>query len=257
MPRLVVPGCLQLIRLLYETEVQYSVHYVQSAALGRRIQMQDCKGIDWESMDRDGKALRVESLEEMEQLKDPADPQPPGTCRRQCSQKHVIRQKNKEFVPNPVLRKPGCAGGGSGASTGRQEGGHHSTTAAQDRITRGHPYMFGVGRAGNLGMVTRAPPLAGLEFSTTLADGLETHSLAGLRRVFACASPGNKSSNVLLWAVRAQALRRVVTAACIKHNQVRSAATNDIRLGDLKWMITADELSDVSADPRGWNSRRG
>ena len=215
------PERLQLIRLLYETEVQYSVHYVQSAALGRRIQMQDCKGIDWESMDRDGKALRVESLEEMEQLKDPADPQPPsGTCHRRCSQ---TRHNAEELVPNPMLRIPGYAGGGSGASTGRQEGGHHGTTA-QDRITRGHPYMFGVGRAGNLGMITRAPPLAGLEFSTTLADGLETHSLAGLRRVFACASSGSKSSNVLLWAVRAQALRRVVTSACIKHNQVGSGS---------------------------------
>lgn len=69
---------MQLVRLLYETEVQYLVHYAQSAALGSRVQSQDCKGIDWENMDPEGNSLRKEMLEELEKRKDPADVMPPG-----------------------------------------------------------------------------------------------------------------------------------------------------------------------------------
>lgn len=93
-----------------------------------------------------------------------------------------------------------------------------TTPRMAGEFVRARPYMVGVGRGGQLGIVNRSPPLSALEFSTSLADGLEMHSLAGLKRVFAAtsASPDN---NILVWAVRAQTLRRIVTSACIKHNQ--------------------------------------
>ena len=85
---------------------------------------------------------------------------------------------------------------------------------------KARPYFYGIGRGRQLGSVSRAPPLSALEFSTSLADGLETHSLEGLKRVLAAAAASNKG-HLLVWAVRAQALRKIVTSACIRHNQVR------------------------------------
>jgi hypothetical protein len=41
--------------------------------------------------------------------------------------------------------------------------------------------MFGIGSAGTLGGIWRAPPLALAEFSTQMAELLQPHSLSGLR----------------------------------------------------------------------------
>jgi hypothetical protein len=63
----------QLVRTLYETEVQHLVHYVQCAALGRKLVEADQKGIEWEAIGPDGVSLRHESLGDMELRKDPSD----------------------------------------------------------------------------------------------------------------------------------------------------------------------------------------
>jgi hypothetical protein len=77
--------------------------------------------------------------------------------------------------------------------------------------------MVAVGSRGLLGGVWRSPPLALAEFSTSPAELLNPHSLAGLRALL---KPGDTANGCLAAAVRAQVLRVVALEVSIRHNQV-------------------------------------
>lgn len=96
-------------------------------------------------------------------------------------------------------------------------------------------YMFGLGRSGVLGFVNRAPPLAALEFSTSLADGLEMHSLVGLRRAFDnAAAEGGRG--LLYRALRAQTLKMLTAKHCIEHNQATTPLPPLSALNPYAWL---------------------
>lgn len=77
--------------------------------------------------------------------------------------------------------------------------------------------MICVGMAGLLGGVWRAPGLALSEFSTSPAELLHVHSVAG---VVALLQPGGVAQAALKAAAEAQALRAISLELSVRHNQV-------------------------------------
>jgi hypothetical protein len=73
--------------------------------------------------------------------------------------------------------------------------------------------MFAVGTCGVLGGVWRAPPIALAETSTSLAELLLPHSLAGLRAMM---TPGGASGVAMAEAAKSQALRVLCLHLSIK-----------------------------------------
>ncbi|KAG2497986.1 hypothetical protein HYH03_004245 [Edaphochlamys debaryana] len=236
-----------LIRSLYRGEVLWLVYVVQARALGRKVLYGELYGIDWGQIDAAGNALKAELLNEVVQNVEPADIDPPGAA-GPGSYDDVAAGA---VGPAPAKSGGGKAGGGR-KSRGpgghaddedeEAEGGHGAGGAAaagvqgagqdggaaeeeeEEEVTAKAPshasaklLMVAVGTGGCLGGVWRSPPLALSEFSTSPAEQLNPHSLAGLRAML---TPGEAANGCLAAAVRAQVLRAVALEVSIRHNQV-------------------------------------
>ncbi|GAX75360.1 hypothetical protein CEUSTIGMA_g2804.t1 [Chlamydomonas eustigma] len=195
----------KVIRQLYSSEVLWLVYCCQSRALGKKVTMPELQGIDWDNIDAEGKLLKPEVLKTSLSPCEPVEEEPPGSS----------------GPPGEELASGGGTGGG------------------------GQGIMFGVGSAGVLGGIWRAPPLALAEFSTQMAELLQPHSLAGLRAMLegksglgsvgkrgavkqnggASATPrvipiSDDGPDAMANAARAQILRVLSLELSIKHNQI-------------------------------------